>query len=48
MLEIKMVIAMLLAGFEIGQVAGKRREVEERFAFTMSPVGLRARLRVRQ
>ena len=49
MLEIKMVIAMLLAGFDIMQVrtpdGGPARET---FAFTMSPVGLRAKLRVRQ
>ncbi len=49
MLEIKMVIAMLLAGFDIGRVgAPGRGEARERFAFTMAPVGLRATLRVRQ
>jgi len=49
MLEIKMVIAMLLAGFEIGRVSTPGRgEAQERFAFTMSPVGLRATLQMRQ
>jgi cytochrome P450 len=49
MLEIKMVIAMLLGGFEIGRVrAPGGGEAQERFAFTMSPVGLRATLQMRQ
>jgi len=49
MLEIKMVIAMLLAGFEIDRVSTPDgREAQERFAFTMAPVGLRAKLRMRQ
>jgi cytochrome P450 len=47
--EIKMVAAMLLAGFEIesvGTVEGG--DVRERMKFTMSPVDLRLRLRARQ
>jgi hypothetical protein len=44
-----MVIAMLLAGFEISRVSTPGRgEAQERFAFTMSPVGLRATLQMRQ
>jgi cytochrome P450 len=46
--EMKMVIAMLLAGFEIEglDVAGGG-EPRERLALTMSPVGLAMRLRPR-
>ena len=49
MLEIKMVMAMLLAGFDVEQVSTPDgKPARERFAFTMSPVGLRAKLRMRQ
>jgi cytochrome P450 len=45
--EIKMVMATLLAGFEIADVSGPRGDdVEERLTLTMSPVGLRMKLRV--
>jgi cytochrome P450 len=48
MLEMKMVMAMLLAGFEIEAVTtpdgGEAREL---LAFTMAPVGLRLKLRAR-
>ncbi|MES3002964.1 MAG: cytochrome P450, partial [Pseudomonadota bacterium] len=46
MLEIKMAMAMLLARFEIASVeAPTGGEAEELLSFTMSPVGLRMRLR---
>ena len=46
MLEMKMVAAMLLAGFEIEEVATPDGgEPREHLALTMSPVGLRLRLR---
>lgn len=46
--EMKMVLAMLLAGFDIESVGPlDGGEPQERLALTMSPVGLRARLRVR-
>ncbi|WP_077001248.1 cytochrome P450 [Variovorax sp. KK3] len=46
--EIKMVAAMLLRHFDIVDVAGPGgMEVQERLAFTMSPVGLKMRLRAR-
>jgi cytochrome P450 len=46
MLEMKMVAAMLLAGFEIDAVATPDGgEPREHLALTMSPVGLRLRLR---
>lgn len=48
MLEIKMVIAMLFAGFDIERVSTPDgRDAEERLALTMAPVGLRAVLRPR-
>ena len=46
MLEMKMVAAMLLAGFDIDEVATPDGgEPREHLALTMSPVGLRLRLR---
>lgn len=46
--EIKMVASMLLSGFEIDEVsAASGAEPKERLALTMSPVGLRMRLRPR-
>ena len=46
MLEMKMVAAMLLAGFDIEEVeTPDGREPREHLALTMSPVGLRLRLR---
>jgi cytochrome P450 len=48
LLEMKMVIAMLLATFDIESVAtADGGPAEERMAFTMQPVGLRMRLRAR-
>jgi cytochrome P450 len=48
MLEMKMVAAMLLAGFEIDEVATPEGgEPREHLALTMSPVGLRLRIRGR-
>lgn len=49
LLEIKLAIAMLLACFEIDAITvdGGSAEPAERMAFTMAPVGLRMRLRVR-
>ena len=48
MLEMKMVLAMLLAGFEIDSVATPGGgEPREALALTMSPVGLRMKLRGR-
>src|SRR6185436_4557043 len=48
MLEIKMVIAMLLAGFDLDSVGtADGAEPIERMAFTMQPVGLRMTLRSR-
>jgi cytochrome P450 len=45
LVEMKMVLAMLLGGFEIESVtAPGGAEPEERLSFTMSPVGLRMRL----
>ena len=45
MLEMKMVIAMLLGGFEIESVAtADGGEPREQMAFTMAPLGLRMRL----
>ena len=47
-LEMKMAIAMLLAGFEVESVSTPDgTEPREHLALTMSPVGLRMRLRVR-
>jgi cytochrome P450 len=44
-LEMKMVIAMLLGGFDIEQVTTPDgREAQEHLAFTMYPVGLRLKL----
>jgi hypothetical protein len=49
MLEIKNLIAMLLAGFEIERVGTPDgSDAREHLAITMAPVGLRAKLRVRQ
>jgi len=48
LLEIKLVMAMLLAHFEIERVAAPGdAEVQEQMAFTMMPIGLRMRLRER-
>ena len=48
LLEIKMAIAVLLGNFEIENVATPDgREAKEQLAFTMQPVGLRMRRRVR-
>jgi cytochrome P450 len=48
MLEMKMVMAMLLAGFELESVGtADGGEPRELMAFTMQPVGLRMRLRAR-
>ena len=45
MLEMKMVMAMLLAGFELDSVGtADGAEPRERMAFTMQPVGLRMQL----
>ncbi len=43
--EMKMVIAMLLRGFEIAEVRAPGDEPREHLALTMSPVGLRLKLR---
>ncbi|GAA4354220.1 cytochrome P450 [Variovorax defluvii] len=46
--EMKMVAAMLLRNFDIADVSSEGGgDVQERLAFTMSPVGLRLRLRAR-
>ena len=46
MLEMRMVTAMLLRGFDIEQVSTPdAREAQEHLAFTMYPVGLRLKLR---
>ena len=46
LLEMKMVMAMLLGRFEIESVtAPDGGEAQEHLAFTMSPVGLKLRLR---
>jgi hypothetical protein len=42
----KVVLSMLFAAFEVERV-GDPRSVEEEFAFTMSPRGVRVRLRAR-
>lgn len=48
LVEMKMVLAMLLAGFEIEDVrAPGGGEAQERLSFTMAPVGLELRLRAR-
>src|SRR5262245_2947627 len=48
LLEMKMVSAMLLSGFDIESVTTPDgREAEEHLAFTMYPVGLRLRLRAK-
>jgi cytochrome P450 len=48
MAEIKMVTAMLLAHFEVEEVASPgHEEPPERLALTMAPVGLRMKLRAR-
>jgi cytochrome P450 len=46
LLEMKVALATLFGGFSLERV-GARAEVEERFAFTMAPRGLRVRLRRR-
>jgi cytochrome P450 len=49
MLEIKNLAAMLLAGFEVERVSTPDGDdAREHLAFTMAPVGLRAKLRMRQ
>jgi cytochrome P450/nitrite reductase/ring-hydroxylating ferredoxin subunit len=45
-LEMKLLLSMLYKNFEVERV-GERGTVRERFAFTMSPVGLKVRLRRR-
>jgi cytochrome P450 len=46
--EIKMVVAMLLGGFEVESVATPDgSEPSERLAFSMQPVGLKLRVRAR-
>jgi cytochrome P450 len=48
MLEMKMVMAMLLAGFDLESVGtADGAEPLERMAFTMQPVGLKLKLRPR-
>jgi hypothetical protein len=48
MLEMKMVIGMLLGGFEVDEVSTPDgSEPREHLAFTMAPVGLRLKLRPR-
>ena len=44
--EMKMLLAMLYGAFDVERV-GEGAEVREQFSFTMSPVGLRVRLRRR-
>jgi cytochrome P450/nitrite reductase/ring-hydroxylating ferredoxin subunit len=46
LLEMKVVLATLYGAFDVERV-GKKEDVRETFAFTMSPVGLRVRLRPR-
>jgi cytochrome P450 len=46
LLEMRVALATLARGFEPERV-GHRRDVSERFAFTMGPRGLRVRLRPR-
>lgn len=46
LLEMKVVLSMLFAAFEVDRI-GDPRGVEEQFAFTMSPRGVRVRLRAR-
>jgi hypothetical protein len=46
MLEMKLLLSMLYKNFELERVGGVD-EVQEHFAFTMSPVGLKVRLRRR-
>ena len=49
LLEMKMVMAMLLASFDIESVTTPDgREAQEHLAFTMSPVGLRLKLKARE
>lgn len=47
LLEMRVALATLARGFELERV-GERRRVDERFAFTMAPRGLRVRLRHRE
>jgi hypothetical protein len=48
MQEIKMVIAMLLRGFDLESVGtADGKEPREHLSFTMVPIGLRMRLRPR-
>jgi hypothetical protein len=46
MLEMKLLLSMLYKNFDVERVGGVE-EVREHFAFTMSPVGLKVRLRRR-
>jgi cytochrome P450 len=46
MLEMKVVLAMLFSSFDVERV-GVGESVDEVFAFTMSPRGVRVRLRAR-
>jgi cytochrome P450 len=48
LLEMKMAVAALLGNFDIENVATPDgQEARERLAFTMAPVGLRMRLKMR-
>jgi len=47
LLEMKMLLSMLYRNFEVAR-DGRPEDVEERFSFTMSPVGLKVRLRKRE
>jgi cytochrome P450/nitrite reductase/ring-hydroxylating ferredoxin subunit len=47
LLELRVALATLARGFDVERI-GRRADVEERFAFTMGPRGLRVRLRTRQ
>ncbi len=46
LLEMKLVLAMLFGDFDVERV-GSAADVQEVFAFTMAPVGMRVRLRRR-
>jgi cytochrome P450 len=46
LLEMKIVLSMLFAAFDVERV-GNAAAVQELFAFTMSPIGVRVRLRSR-
>ena len=46
-LEIKTILSMLYKSFDVERI-GTSSEVVERFGFSMSPVGLRVRLKPRR